>query len=100
MNKIFRWLVMSRIRRLTLLSLIVAALVSAAVCVSALQRPVDWCIDVAGRPYGIRTEPSLNAFGHQPDPQLEIRLGDLGIPLWRVRQPCGCSLCRAGLTKD
>jgi hypothetical protein len=69
-------------------------------CFSALQRPVDWCIDLAGRQYGMRTEPCLNAFGHQPNPRLEIRLGDVGIPLWRVRHPCGCSLCRAGLTTE
>jgi hypothetical protein len=83
--------------RKTLSLLLVGALLllsTAALCV-ALARPVNWTIKVAGGQYGISEESCLNAFGHRPDPRLEIRLGDVRIPLWRVQRPCDCSLCKA-----
>ena len=56
---------------------------------------VEVQFEIAGKPFGIGREPWLNAFGHQPDPQIELRLGDLRVPLWRSDRPCDCSMCKA-----
>ena len=84
-------------RWFSICSLAVALLIALASFVTSAK--VDVQLWVRGKPFGIGREWCLNAFGHHSNPRIEIRIADVHIPLWRIDQPCDCSLCRAGLTE-
>ena len=51
--------------------------------------------EIQGKSFGIGRAPCRNAFGHQSDITLELRLDRTCLTLIRIPKECHCSLCRA-----